>query len=97
MAKVKVSVLVRDETVRLTQRSLSELFAVGVPAITNHLKNIFDSGELERVVVISNLETTATDGKNYKTQWYNFSRRSQLAEQREARVGAIARFLATVH
>jgi len=68
--KVKVSVLVRDETVWLTQRSLSELFAVGVPAITKHLKNIFDSGELERAAVISNLETTAADGKNYKTQWY---------------------------
>lgn len=68
---VKVGVLVRDETVWLTQKALSELFAVKVPAIHKHLKNIFDSGELERTAVISILETTAADGKSYKTRWYN--------------------------
>ena len=68
---VKVGVLVHDETVWLTQKALSELFAVKVPAIHKHLKKIFDSGELEQTAVISVLETTAADGKTYKTRWYN--------------------------
>lgn len=68
---VRVGVLVRDETAWLTQRSLSELFGVGVPAIAKHLKNIFESGELEQSSVLSILETTAADGKVYSTQWYH--------------------------
>jgi hypothetical protein len=44
---VKVAVLFRDETAWLTQKALAELFGVGVPAINKHLKNIFESGELE--------------------------------------------------
>ncbi len=68
---VRVGVLVRDETAWLTQRSLSELFGVGVPAIAKHLKNIFASGELEQSSVLSILETTAADGKVYSTQWYH--------------------------
>lgn len=67
---VKVGVLVRDETVWLTQQALSALFAVGVPAIAKHLKNIFDSGELDQRAVVSILETTGSDGKNYQRQWY---------------------------
>ena len=43
---VKVRVLFKDETAWLTQKALAELFGVKVPAITKHLKNIFDSGEL---------------------------------------------------
>lgn len=68
---VKVGVLVRDETVWLTQKALSELFAVGVPAIAKHLKNIFDSGELNEGSVVSILETTGPDGKVYRRQWYH--------------------------
>jgi hypothetical protein len=68
---VKVSVLFRDETARLTQRALAELFGVKVPAITKHLKNIFTSGELAESSVVSILETAATDGKTYKTRFYN--------------------------
>lgn len=61
----------KDETVWLTQKSMASLFGVKVPAINKHLKNIFDSGELDEVSVISILETTATDGKKYKTKFYN--------------------------
>ena len=50
---------------------MSELFGVNVPAISKHLNNIFESGELEENSVISILETTAQDGKNYKTKYYN--------------------------
>jgi len=68
---VKVEVFCKDETVWLTQKALAELFGVNVPAINKHLKNIFDSGELTEESVISILETTATDGKNYQTGFYN--------------------------
>lgn len=68
---VKVDVFLKDETVWLTQKALAELFAVKVPAINKHLKNIFDSGELVENSVVSILETTAADGKNYQTRFYN--------------------------
>ena len=42
-----------------------------IPAVSKHLKNIFESGELIEDSVISILETTAADGKNYKTKYYN--------------------------
>jgi hypothetical protein len=68
---VKVDVFFKEETVWLTQKALAELFAVKVPAINKHLKNIFESGELVEASVISILETTAADGKNYQTRYYN--------------------------
>ena len=68
---VKVEVFFKDETVWLTQKALAELFGVKVPAINKHLKNIFGSGELVENAVISILETTAADGKNYQTRYYN--------------------------
>lgn len=68
---IKVQIILGDETVWATQKSMSEIFAVGVPAISKHLSNIFDSGELSEDSVISNLETTASDGKNYDTKFYN--------------------------
>jgi hypothetical protein len=69
--KVKVEVFLRDENIWLTQDKIAELFGVQRPAITKHLKNIFESGELEESAVSSILELTAGDGKNYKTKFYN--------------------------
>lgn len=69
--QVKVEVLLNNETLWLTQKRMAELFGVGVPAVSKHLKNIFESGELAPEAVISILETTADDGKNYQTQYYN--------------------------
>jgi hypothetical protein len=69
--KVNVEVIYKDETVWLTQKALSELFDVQIPAVNKHLKNIFESGELFEDAVISILETTATDGKSYNTRYYN--------------------------
>ncbi|HZK60854.1 MAG TPA: virulence RhuM family protein, partial [Anaerovoracaceae bacterium] len=69
--KVNVDVFVQDENVWLTQKSIAELFGVKVPAISKHFKNIFESGELTENSVISILETTAPDGKIYKTGFYN--------------------------
>ena len=67
----KVGVLFHDETFWLTQKVLAELFNVKIPAVSKHLKNIFESGELIEDGVVSILETTAADGKNYKTKYYN--------------------------
>ena len=67
----KVEVVFQDENLWLTQKALAGLFDVKVPAISKHLKNIFESGELVADSVISILETTAADGKIYKTKYYN--------------------------
>jgi len=68
---VRVEVFIQGETVWLTQKALAELFGVKVPAISKHLKNIFDTGELAEPAVVSNLEITAADGKAYQTSVYN--------------------------
>lgn len=59
---VSVSAVVKDETIWLTQKTMAELFDVGIPAISKHLKNIFIEGELIEEVVISILETTTEHG-----------------------------------
>ena len=56
--KVKVEIYLRDENLWLTQKKMATLFGVGVPAINKHLKNVFESGELQKDSVISILETT---------------------------------------
>jgi hypothetical protein len=66
-----VQVTYKDETIWCTQKAMATLFDVGVPAISKHLKNIFDTGELSEKSVISILETTASDGKSYKTSFYS--------------------------
>ena len=66
-----VQVVYHGETVWCTQKAMAELFDVGVPAISKHLKNIFESGELSENSVVSKMETTASDGKSYNTTFYN--------------------------
>ena len=74
---VSVNAVIKDETIWLTQKAMAELFDVQVPAVSKHLKNIFDEGELDEKVVISKMETTtlhgAIEGKTQKkeTQFYN--------------------------
>jgi len=60
--EVKVEVLLSGETLWLTQKRMAELFGVGVPAISKHLKNIFESKELQEEVVVSILENTTEHG-----------------------------------
>ncbi|MGL2994619.1 hypothetical protein [Flavobacterium sp. TSSA_36] len=62
--KVNLNVTFKDENFWLTQKLIAQLFGVAVPAISKHLKNIFESGELAENAVISKMETTAADGKN---------------------------------
>ena len=67
----KVQVVIKGETLWCTQKAMAQLFGVGVPAISKHLKNIFEEGELVADSVISKMETTAADGKNYTTTYYS--------------------------
>lgn len=67
---VKIEVFYRDETFWMTQKKMAELFGVQRPAITKHLKNIFEDGELDEGSVSSILEHTAEDRKKYKTTFY---------------------------
>lgn len=71
---VKVEVLLGNETIWLTQKRMSELFGVGVPAISKHLENIYSSGELDQKATISILETVQQEGKRQvrrKLEYYN--------------------------
>lgn len=67
----KVQVVIKDDTIWCTQKAMAQLFGVGVPAISKHLKNIFEEGELQMDSVISKMETTAADNKNYSTTFYS--------------------------
>ncbi|MFA5993858.1 MAG: virulence RhuM family protein [Parcubacteria group bacterium] len=69
--KIRVEIFLRDENIWLTQDKIALLFGVQRPAITKHLRNIFDSGELNEISVSSILEHTAVDGKKYNTKFYN--------------------------
>lgn len=59
---VTVDAIIKDETIWLTQKSMAELFGVQTPAISKHLKNIFEEGELDEEVVVSKMEITTAHG-----------------------------------
>lgn len=60
---LRINVYFQDETAWMTQKAIAELFGVQVPAITKHLKNIYDSRELAREATISKMEIVQTEGK----------------------------------
>ncbi len=66
-----VEVYYKDENIWATQKAMATLFDVNVPAISKHLKNIFESGELKDDSVVSKMEITASDGKHYQTLFYS--------------------------
>lgn len=68
---VRLEVRLQDETVWLTQQQMSELFSTTKQNVSLHINNIFREGELTRVSVVKESFTTANDGKNYKTKFYN--------------------------
>lgn len=68
---VKVEILVENETIWLSQQKIAELFDTTKQNVSLHVKNIFESGELDENSVVKDFLTTATDGKNYKTKHYN--------------------------
>ena len=70
----KVQVVVREETLWMTQKAMSELFGVQVPAISKHLKNIFESGELQEEATSEKISVVQTEGSRQvtrKTLFYN--------------------------
>ena len=73
----KVQVVIKEETLWMTQKAMAQLFGVQAPAISKHLKNIFESGELDEKVVISKMETTTQHGaiagktQTSETNFYN--------------------------
>lgn len=69
--KINVDVILKDETIWLTQKSMAELFGVDRTVVTKHLKNIFAENELDKNSVCANFAHTAKDGKNYQTEFYN--------------------------
>ena len=69
--KVKVEVLLNNETLWLTQQRIAELFGVQRPAITKHLKNIYEDGELQENSTSSILEHMGDNGQLYSTKYYN--------------------------
>ncbi len=68
---IRVDVLFENETVWLSQKKMSGLFGVDVRTVSEHLKNIFESGELNADSVIRKFRNTAEDGKSYRTQFYS--------------------------
>ena len=74
---VTVSALIKDESIWITQKAMAELFGVQTPAISKHLKNIFEQGELNEEVVVSKMEITTPHGampgktQNSPTNYYN--------------------------
>ena len=69
--KISISVHLEDETVWFTQKQMAELFDCSVDNIGLHLKNIFNEQELDKNSVTEEFSATASDGKNYKTKFYN--------------------------
>jgi hypothetical protein len=71
LGNAQIEVFFEDETFWLSQKKMAELFGVDVRTVNEHLQNIFLTGELDKDSVIRNFRITATDGKNYNTQFYN--------------------------
>jgi hypothetical protein len=69
--RVKIEVRLENETVWLTQQHLADLFQTSKQNVGQHLKNIFEEGELAEDSVVKNFFTTAADGKDYRTNYYN--------------------------
>lgn len=71
--KTKIQVVVDDEreTIWVTQKSMAEIFGVDKSGISRHVKNIFEEGELDKDAVVAKNATTGSDGKKYKTEFYN--------------------------
>lgn len=69
--KPQVDVRFQDETVWLTQAQLVDLYQSSKANVSEHIKNIFDEGELDKDSVVRKFRTTASDGKNYEVNYYN--------------------------
>ena len=69
--KAAIDVILQDETVWITQEQMVALFGKAKSTISEHLKHIFEEGELDQNSVVRFFRTTAADGKSYNTAYYN--------------------------
>ena len=69
---IKVNAVIKDDTIWLRQKSMAELFGVQTPAISKHLKNIFEEGELNELATISKMETVQVEGNREITRQVDF-------------------------
>ena len=92
---VSVNVIVRNETIWLTQKAMAEVFDCSTDNISLHLKNIFAEGELDKNSVTEKISATATDGKNYLTQFYNLDAIISVGYRVNSRKATLFRIWAT--
>lgn len=92
---IKIDVRLEEETVWLTQSQICELFQKSKSTISEHIKNVFEEGELQENAVVRNFRTTATDGKNYNTNFYNLDVVISLGYRVKSQQGTQFRIWAT--
>jgi len=95
-AVAKISVRLEGETVWLTNLQLAQLFQCTKSTVSEHIKNIFDSGELSADSVVRKFRTTATDGKSYTMSYYNLDMIISLGYRINAKAATRLRQWATV-
>lgn len=93
--KPQVDVRFQDETVWLTQAQLAELYQSSKANVSEHIKNIFDEGELDKNSVVRNFRTTASDGKNYEVNYYNLDMIISLGYRIKSNIATKFRIWAT--
>ena len=93
--KPQVDVRFQDETVWLTQAQLVELYQSSKANVSEHIKNIFDEGELDKNSVVRNFRTTASDGKNYEVNYYNLDMIISLGYRIKSNIATKFRIWAT--
>jgi hypothetical protein len=91
----RIEVKLENETVWLTQQQLCDLYQTSKSNISEHIKHIFDEGELEKDAVVRNFRTTASDGKTYNVTYYNLDMIISLGYRVRSRVATHFRKWAT--
>ena len=93
--KISIDVRLEDETVWLTQANLVELYQSSKANVSEHIKHIFEEGELNEFSVVRKFRTTAADGKNYQTTFYNLDLIISLGYRIKSRIATQFRIWAT--
>ena len=93
--KPQVDVRFQDETVWLTQAQLVELYQSSKANVSEHIKNIFDEGELDKNSVVRKFRTTASDSKNYEVNYYNLDMIISLGYRIKSNIATKFRIWAT--
>ena len=95
--KVSIDVRLEGETVWLTQAQLVDLYGSSKANVSEHIKHIFEEGELEEDAVVRNFRITAADGKSYQTKYYNLDMIISLCYRIKSKIATQFRQWATKH